>query len=184
MLTIRQTLSRTLPAVLFLVLTAVLAGPARAGDDVDPKTVARAKEFLNPQNRGRDILSYIHFGAKYHSHAYSDIRGVTDMGKRVPGEFVLVYLFKWEDDGKTEVFFFFDAKGNLTETQIGTTNAQIQQPFVFANVSIKVLGNVLIQAYKEKLTEAERKEVQKLVDDADAKSMMEWSLKLQQVLGK
>jgi hypothetical protein len=109
---------------------------------------------------------------------------VTSQGKRVPGHFALVYHFDWQDDGKTQLGFLCDAKGNVYEVQLVKSNASLNQPFTLANTTLKVLGNLLIEAFKDKMTAAEKKQVQKIVDDADAKAMLEWSLKFQQALGE
>ena len=61
--------------------------------------------------------------------------------------------------------------------QIVRTNALFNQPFLTANATIKLLGNLLIEAFRDKMAEAERREVQRFVDTADAKGMLEWSLK-------
>jgi len=172
-----------LAAVLTLVLAAVPAPLARAADDIDQKSVDRAHAFLNTAPRGRNILSYVHFGSKYQGHSYKATRFVTNGGKRVAGHFALLYDFAWEDDGKTQVAFLCDARGTLYEVQVVSTNAVFNQPFLTANATIKVLGGLLVEAFKNKMTAAERQDVQKLVENADAKGMLEWSLKFQQGLG-
>lgn len=55
-------------------------------------------------------------------------------------------------------------------------------PQFLAKAPIKVLGNFLIEALKDQLTTAQRKVVQKIGDDTDAKAMLEWSLKFPQAL--
>ncbi len=177
-----------LPVLFVLVAAAFTAGfvpAARAGGDVDQKAVDRAHDFLKMEKCGRDILGYVHFGAKYKDHNYKEIRTVKDAeGKLRKGYFALIYTFEWEDDGETNVAFLCDPAGKIYRVQIVDTNAVLQQPFLTANVAIKVLGNLLAEAFKEKMTKAERKDLQKLIDDADAKAMLEWSLAFQQALGK
>jgi hypothetical protein len=175
------------PAVLVLVLgsAAAFANPARAGNDIDSNAMKRAMDFVAPEQRGRDILSYIHYGAKYRGHSYQQWLTVVDQqGKTIPGHFALDYRFKWDDDGVTDVRFFFDAKGNVYEVQIVKHNAVLQQPYFAANLAIKILGNLLIEALKDNLTPEQLKDVQKFVDNADAKGLLEWSLKVQQAAGK
>jgi hypothetical protein len=178
-------LSQCLALSMVLGLMALFVSKVHAADAPDQKAVDRAHEFLKTQQRGTDVLSMVHYGAKYRGHTYAETRFVTNAkGERISGHFALVYTYKWEDDGKTRVAFLCDAKGNVYEVQIVETNAEFQAPFVRANVSIKVIGNLLIETFKNDLKEGQRKELQKFVDDADAKSMLEWSLKLQQTLGK
>jgi hypothetical protein len=185
MLTTRTILSRAALFLPALVVLAAQTNPLRAGDDVDPKALTRAHDFLKTAQRGADILSFVHYGAKYGSHAYQQrLTVVNQKGERVPGHFALDYQFKWEDDGVTDVRFFCDAQGGVYEVQIVKTNARLQQPYFAANLAIKVIGNLLIEAFKDNLNDAQRKEIQQIVDDADAKRMLEWSLKFQQALGK
>ena len=74
--------------------------------------------------------------------------------------------------------------GSVYRVQIMATNAVRSQPFILANVAIQVLGNLLIEANKAKMSESQRKLVQTFVDDADAKGMLEWSLKFQQMVDR
>lgn len=176
---------KTWLSVLLLVGLTVWSAPAlRADDEPDRKAVAAAHKFLNTQARGRDVLGFVHFGSRYDGHAYKEIRQVTREGERVPGHFALVYRYKWEGNGRTDVAFLCDAQGNIYEVQTIWTNAVLNQPFLTANLTIKVLGNALIEAFKKQMKESERKEIQKLVDDADAKGLLEWSLKFQQALSR
>jgi hypothetical protein len=170
-------------AAVLLGLLALQVAPARAADDIDSRAVARARDFLDPAARGRDILSYVHFGSKYRDHSYKDTRFVTSGGQRVPGHFGLVYTFAWGDNDETDVAFLCDANGRVYEVKTLNTTAILNQPFLAANLTVKLLGNLLIEAFKNQMNEADRRQVQKLVDDADAKGMLEWSLKFQQSLG-
>jgi hypothetical protein len=178
----------TRPALLALLLLALLLGltafPARAGDDVEQRALDRAHAFLSTARRGTDILSFVHFGAKYKGHAFKEWVSVTQDGRKVPGHFALLYEYAWEDDGLTTVAFLCDASGGVYDVQVVRTNAIFSQPYVLANGTIKVLGNLLIEAFKDNMKPEERQFVQKLIDDADAKGMLVWSLKFQQSLGR
>lgn len=87
------------------------------------------------------------------------------------------------DDGTTDIAFAFDGDGNFYGLKVIYTNAEWNQPFFMANVSIRVLGNLIISNYRDNMTEEDRKLVQKLVNDADAKSLLELSLRIEQALG-
>jgi hypothetical protein len=63
------------------------------------------------------------------------------------------------------------------------TNAVLSPPFVLASGMIQLLENTLIQANKDKMTDLERKTVQKRVDEADAQGLLEWSLQFEQRFG-
>jgi len=185
-MTAMRSITRT--AVLALLLTAMLLGltalPARAGDGVEQRALDRAHAFLSTARRGTDILSYVHFGAEYNGHTFKEWVTVTQDGRKVPGHFALVYEFAWEDDGRTTLAFLCDASGGVYDVQVVRTNAVFSQPYVLANGAIKVLGNLLIEAFKDNMKPEERQFVQKLVDEADAKGMLVWSLKFQQALGR
>jgi hypothetical protein len=170
-------------AVLGLVL--LLAPAVRADDDIDQKALDRAHDFLKTSQRGRDVLSFVHFGAKYEGHKYKESRFVVDQnGNRIPGRFALVYAFDWENGGATDVAFLCDRRGNVYGVRALETNAILSQPFVLANASIKLLGNALIAALGDNMTAADKRQAQQAVDGADAKGLLEMSLKLQQAWGK
>lgn len=168
-------------AVLVLLF---LAAPGTRADDIDRKAVERAHKFLEGAARGRDVLSYVHFGSRYDGHVYRETRVVNRAGTRVAGHFALVYAYSWEGDGKSNVAFLCDARGQVYDVQVVSTNAVLNQPFLTANATIKVLGNLLIAALEKNLTEKERKEIQQFVDSADARGMLVWSCKFQQALGR
>ncbi len=175
----------SLAALLALGLLTVRGMPAHAADDIDQRAVDRAHNFLTTEQRGKDVLSYVHFGATYQRHKFKETRLVNDGdGRPIKGHFALVYAFDWEDDGISHVGFLCDARGNVYKTQVVYTNAVLNQPFALANGTIKLLGNLLIEALGDKLSADERKQVQKFVDDANAKAMLEWSLKFQQALAR
>jgi len=165
-----------------VVASLVLANvpSALAVEDSAQIAVNKAHRFLATAQRGRDILGYLHFGADYRGHEY---RETLPVGYANDGRFALVYRFWWENDGITDVAFLCDPRGNVEEVRVTYTNAHFSQPFALADVTIQVLGNILIRAYQDKMSTFERKMVQKFVDNADAKGLLEWSLKFQQLAG-
>jgi hypothetical protein len=184
MLQIRTVRGSMLAGLLVVGLMAGLGTLARAADDIDAKAVARAHNFLKTKQRGRDVLGFVHLGTRYKSHSYKATHYVNRAGKRVPGHFALVYTFKWAEDGETNVGFLCDARGTVYQVQIVDTNAEINQPFAVADLAIKALGNLFIEAFKDELTQNDKKVIQKLVDDADARGLLELSLRFQQKLGR
>ncbi len=160
----------------------VLIGSSRA-DEIDKKALQRAHDFLKSKERGQDVLSFVHFGAKYFKHRYARTAYVNDgQGRRVKGHFALVYEYEWADDGETQLAFLCDARGNVYKVQVMQTNAIFQQPFALANLSIKIVGEALLEAFKKKMTEDEVRQVRRFIDNADAKGLMELSLRLRQSL--
>jgi hypothetical protein len=177
-------ITRFLRAYFFLIL-ACAAIPSAIPQCSAQTAQDNAGRFLRTEDRGKESLSYIHFGADYHGHEYLRTVSVLDgQGSPIPGQFALVYRFNWEDDGITDVAYLCDASGYVYKVQIMSTNAVLSQPFVLANAAIKLLGNAFIQANKDKMSELERKVVQELVDKADAKGLLEWSLQFEQRFGK
>jgi hypothetical protein len=172
----KTTIART--ALLMTLLALGNTGSLKAYDSSIQKAVNRAGNFLGTEERGQDVLSYIHFGTKYHGQKYLETRRVDEAGER----FALVYEYYWGSDGVTDVAFLCTPDGSVYEVRILATNAVGNQPFLWANVSIQVLGNLVLSANRDKMTEADRRLVRKLVDSADAKSMLEWSLRFRQLL--
>jgi len=166
------------------LLGALAVSQALAGDDIDQRAVINAHQFLKTEQNGRNTLAFLHFGADYHGHEYRETLPVLDGGgAAVDGRFKLVYRFKWEDDGITDLAYLCDAKGNVYAVQVLYTNALFNQPYVLANGAIKLLGSLMIEANKKNMTDVERKLAQELVDRADAKGLLELSVRLQQVFG-
>jgi hypothetical protein len=158
--------------------TGAAEGPAQ-------KAVDRAHNFLNTAQRGKDILGFLHFGASYRGHSYTRTLSVKDgAGRAIPDHFAIVYLYKWEADGETEVGFLCDGRGTVYKVQVLRSNGVFSRPFALANATMQVLGNVLIDALGDKMTAADKRDLQKIVDEADAKAMLEWSLKFQQAIGR
>jgi hypothetical protein len=151
--------------------------PCLQGAEYSLSALNRADSFLRTQERGRDILSYVHFGADYHGHRYLKTLEVNGS----PNDFALVYRFNWEDDGITDVAFLCDRRGSVYEVQIMDTNAVFSQPFFVAKASISILGHSIVEYYKDKLSEEDRRQLHKFVSDADVKGMLEWSLRLDQL---
>ena len=169
-----------------LALSAIAAlGPCALAPCAQAATLAatqaavnRADSFLRTVDRGKEVLSYVHFGADYHGHSF--VRTV-DVNDGV-GTFGLVYRFQWEDDGVTDVEFLCTDSGFVYGVAIPYTNAKWSPPFLWANTSIAILGHTLIEAYKDKLSEDDRKQLHALVDKADAKGLLQWSLRFEQLL--
>jgi hypothetical protein len=173
------------------VLTAAVLGLAmQAGvketqaQQPSSRAVAKAKAFLDTAQRGRFILGYLHLGSSYGGHSYVETRGVNSNGRTKAGHFGLVYRFTWDGTGYTNVAFLFDEDGDFYELQAMDHNATFNVPFVKANVTIQVLGNVLIEAFKDQMKDADRQFIQQCIDRADAEALLEFGLQLQQSVGR
>lgn len=146
--------------------------------------VNRTKRFLGTADRGRFILSYLHFGSAYRSHEYVETQDVVDENRvKIPGQFALVYNFLWETDGETQAAFLGDSDGDVYKVQVISTNAKLNQPFFSANLTIAVLGNLIIEAFKDKMSPDQEREIRQAVQNGDAKTLLEKGLALQQKFG-
>ena len=150
----------------------------------DPDTVERVKTFLSSPDRGRFIVNYAHFGTAYRGHDYLRTRVVVDQNQqKIPRQFALVYKFYWADDGWTELGFLCSEDGSLYKVQLIGTNAQLSQPFLSANLTIATLGKVILEGFKDKLTAEQQQDIQRAIQQGDAKTLLERALNLQLKLG-
>jgi hypothetical protein len=167
--------TRRTPLIALALL--LLAQPALAQD----RAADSGERFLN--SRGSAILSYLHFGSKYQGHRCVARVGVNDAaGRLVPGHFCLRYQFDWDKDGVTTADFLFDDRGRFYVINNFRSNGILNQPFAYANVSIRVLGSVIYEVFRDQLTDNDRQTLRNLIDSADAHGMLHWSLRFQQAL--
>lgn len=171
---------------LSFVVLGWMAGPAQSwgSDSVDPAAVKKAEKFLTQPARMRDIHSAVHFGTTLRKTQFVDARGIKRNGKIVPDEFALVYRYHWDNDGVTDIGFLCDKNGNVFEVEVIKCNGDFQRPYVWANVSIKLVGELLFEAIKDNMDADQRAIMRLLIEEADAKGLMLFSLKLQQALGQ
>jgi hypothetical protein len=158
----------------------VLAAPAALAE-VSQRAIDRAQSFLKTREMGKNILAFVHFGADYKGHAFLYTTAVTDEDDRqLPDKIALVYRFRWEDDGVTDIAFLCNSKGAVYGLQIMKSTAIIQQPFAIANLTIQVLGNAIIEAMGDDLKDAQRAELKRFVDSADSRGLLVAYLRLSQ----
>jgi hypothetical protein len=176
---------KTWKVVPLAALLAILALPAASFGQA-PAAVARAQRFLGSAQTGREVLGYAHFGSANKGHSYLARGGVTDrFGRAVPGHFYLSYVYRWGNDrGETVLAFLCNADGYVYEVQVVRTNAILNQPFALANVSNKLIGGLLLGAFGADLTPAEKRDIQRAIDNADAKDLLQRNLALRQRLGR
>jgi hypothetical protein len=174
-------LARTLAALTFAAAACTPSVQAQERADVE-----RARQFLDSDSRGRAVLGYLHAGATYTGHRLVATLAVEDaQGKRLDGQFALRYRFDWKiplGDNTTTADFLFDRAGRFYGISGERTTSVVNRPYDLANLTIKVLGESVYQAAKERMTETDRKWVRQIIDDANAKGMLEWSLRFQQNL--
>ena len=101
-----------------------------------------------------------------------------------PGDFALVYRFNWENDGITDLAFWCDSRGYVYQVQVTYTNAFLSQPFALANASINIVGNLLLEAFRGQMSQDEIQRATQMINNPNARGLLELALRLQQNLGR
>ena len=166
--------------LLALLAVTFFAPMAQAQPSIEQASIDRAHAFLATTNRGKNVLGYVHFGAQYKGHAYQETRNVVNK----PGQFALVYRFNWENDGVTSVAFLCDAKGSVYQVQVLSSNAILQQPYALANASINIVGNVILDAFRNQMTKEDIQQARQFIDNPNARGLLEMSMRLDQAFAK
>lgn len=176
-------MTRTIRLVLSSLALLFAADFASAqSNEISNTAVQRATRYMDAADRGKACVLFLHFGQQYVSHANDGkVYTVKDSstGRVKPGEFALKYTFQWGNDGgETTLTCFFTPSGSFISSSMTYTNATLNRPFLLANASIQILGNAILEAKKDDMSAADRRDLQRMVDDADAHAMMNWLLKL------
>ena len=160
----------------FLLFGATLAAlvlpvmPARAAD---PKEVDAAKAFLTNMSRAKGVLFFCHPTATYQSVEVTGDGGVSRDGRLVPGAFHVKVRYSWKslfnDTNTSDLHFFFDAKGRLTELQAGRTTSLFAQ-FSAADVVIGGVKDELTKEVAKWKDAAARQLAADLISKADART--------------
>jgi hypothetical protein len=166
--------------VVILCVLLVMARPAFA-QDADAKAVEKAKGFLDSAKPWPFVNLCVHFGTDFMGKTYAKTLSVKNKdGVVVPGQFALVYDYKWTGQGETQIAFLCDTKGNIFKVQVLADNGVFNQPFALGDASIKLIGDALYDALKKDLNENDRKTLRQLVDAASAQRLLEFGLRVQQ----
>ena len=165
---------------LALVVLGFVTPLAQAQNPITQEAVDRAHNFLKTAKRGKSITAFVHFGAKYTSHTYKQI----DTVKNRPGHFVLVYDFVWQPGGETTLAFFCDPKGNVYAVQVDKSNGVLQAPYAVANLTIQVVGNLVLDQFRNQMTNMEIQQAEQSINNPNARGLLELNLKLEQVFGQ
>ncbi len=142
---------------------------------VSQSAVNGARAFLENEDRGKQIVGFVHLLTDYHGYEYRETLAV---GRR--GQFDLVYRYKWADDGITDVAFRCDAEGYVDGVRVVSTNAVFAIPFAGAQLGFQYFANEVIDMIKDFMTPEQRSRAQKFVDQLDAKSLLELCLWVEQ----
>ncbi|MFT3784807.1 MAG: hypothetical protein QM770_01405 [Tepidisphaeraceae bacterium] len=159
----------------------VHAQTAVVAEDDSVQAVARVNRFLDRASTARHVLGFVHFGAGYVGHAYEGTRSVVGAdGQPVAGEFAVVYRYDWQDGGQTTIAFLCNRSGTISSVRVLKTNACFNAPFALADAAVQLLGEAVFEAFKTQLNDEQRAFVRQLVDRADSKRLLEFTLQLGQ----
>ena len=166
-------------AVVFLAIGTGVATGTPEAQAVSRSAVNKAGSFLKNDCRGKELMGFIYLGAEYRGASYRDLKPVGD------GRFVVTCGLRWETTGPgyTIVALSFDSSGSLSGTRIVDTDAFVPS-FYVASKSIEILGNALLDQYKDQLSDIQLNLFRKIVKAADAKSLMELILVIEQLSGQ
>jgi hypothetical protein len=165
----------TITAALVLVAFPVVMGSAVSAQSIDRAAWTRAVTFLSIAGRGHEVLKWMYPFAEYKGFD-------CPASDRLPqGAFVVHCRIDWTTigDGYTKIAFRFNASGRFTGTDVEDTNALVPL-FAINSYVIRSAGQLLIDHNKDKLTTLQQEVLRWAIREADAKSVMDISLSLEQ----
>ncbi|MBI1248167.1 hypothetical protein GC197_10050 [bacterium] len=151
----------------------------------DQAAISKTRRFLETTTNARYVISFAHFGADFKQMDYLGTVDVKDRyGNKIPGEFALVYYYTWDayGAGHTKIAYLCDKNGNIEDVQVLSCDANVQRPFAMANVSIKLIGQIVIEAFREQMKPDELRKAQALVQAADSEGLLEMGIGFRQQL--
>jgi len=176
-------LNRSLSATVALFTLLITAGFSEAQTST---AINRAQDYLDSTNNAKHIIGIVHMGADLTGFSYVRRGGVTNhSGESIPGHFYLAYDYEWNSGGygETRLAFLCDERGTIYEVKNLGSSGVLQAPFLVANGTIKIIGQLLIEAFREEMTNEELKQVQRLVQNSDSKGLLEMGIGLRQAFG-
>jgi hypothetical protein len=159
------------PALLALTTVA----PAAYADDVSRPAILKAHSYLIAGKKGQEVLSFVHMFASYKGHELINSRNLGD------GAFSLIYRYYWNDDDHTEIEFVCNPEGYVTGVNVLSSSALFQQPFLVSRSVVRALGAALLSAEGDKMSAADKAAIQRIIDRADTKALLEATLLMEQV---
>src|SRR5262249_48390024 len=173
-------LTKTVGGLLGLLF--LLTGPAWAADK---DQIARAQKLLEDESNAKGVLFFMHPTPTLTECEYRDRTGVKNgKGKLLDGHFALHYRYHWKggllgDNGYTDVIFFFDDKGKFEELQVAKTTSPFAV-FTGANLVIDLVKDAVLEEIDKGNDETAKKVVRRLIENVDAKGLLEFMLKWEQ----
>lgn len=168
--------------VLLALCLAVLArGPVWAADK---DKVDAAKRFLSNTDRAKGVLFFAHPTATYNK---VDVEGVSDVenraGRPIPGAFAITMRYTWkslfDDTNTSDLIFFFNARGRLTEIQLGRTTSFFKQ-FTGSDIVLNAVKDELEKKIDEWKDADARRTARGLIRSADTRGLLTLILQMDQ----
>jgi hypothetical protein len=164
------------------LLTASIICASQASADDSSTAIQRARSFLESESVARDVLTLVHMGARYDGHELNSMRKVNQTGNVLYGHFALVYDFRWEGDGRTQLAFICDPHGHVYGVQVLDSNGVLNAPFALSKLSLDVVGKALMEAFKDQMSSGDRARLQTLISNADPKALLQMLLQIRQAV--
>lgn len=166
---------------LTVVVSLMLLVPAGLARAADQGQVAKAKAFLNAEERAKAILVLMHPTADFQGLDFVKETTVTGTDRKVlDGWFCLRYRWNWKGlfgNEWSELDFIFDHRGKIYSIETGRTTSVVGQ-FEAANVVMAALKKELIEAFKD--DPAAQKQIGKYIEGSDVKGLATFLLKIAQ----
>lgn len=178
--------TKTINLLAVIVLSGVSPVLCLAQSEISSSAIAKAKSFMGKQNTARYTLEFAHMGASYTSHSFEKTVRVKDRsGNTIPGEFAVIYNFVWDASGRgdTKIAFFCKKDGSIESLKVLKSTGVINSPFTFADATIQVLGQALVEAFGQNMSDTERRTVETLIRNADSEGLLELGLSFRQTMG-
>jgi hypothetical protein len=167
--------------LLALCLAFLARGPVSAADK---DKVDAAKRFLSNTDRAKAALFFAHPTATYNQVDVEKVSDVVDRASRpIPGAFAVTVRYTWKslfDDANTsDLIFFFNARGRLTEIQLGPTTSFFKQ-FTGSDIVLNAIKDELEKKIDEWKDADARRTARTLIRAADTRGLLTLMLQMDQ----
>jgi hypothetical protein len=172
--------------VLSVTLCLLLVAKATAADEsISKDAVAKARKQLDNRSRAEGTLFFIYPTTTLLSYnEYESVRTVKGAdGKVRPGWFCLSVRYKWKgilENGHTDLVYFFNPSGKLSEIVVEADTAATGKPFEDVDTILKLIKKDLEKKLGEIKDAVLRDLLANAVRKSDAKAILTVLLMLDQ----
>jgi hypothetical protein len=174
-----------MPSYARLALLAVLLAPGiRVARAADTEQIEAAKRYLTDADRSRAVLFFAHPTGTYRSVEFAKVGNVVDRaGATIDGAFAVTVRYTWrslfDDTNTSELHFFFDPRGRLTEIQNGRTSSIFPQ-FTGSDLVLAAVKDDLEKRVEDWQDADARRAARALIRSADTRGLLTLILKVDQ----